>query len=155
MRSNGENTLATQVPYKAAPNIEQLAGAPADFRRFLSEAVEEAPPIVQRAQPIGFRHAAGPLAIQSRPSVEIDSGNAISGKARALFDFRDRLPATTATLVRSTLFCSKVAVVAGRRWFAAARTSRMIESISNNCRALTVLPQPSAPTSRRVRRPAW
>ena len=63
MRSNGEDTLAAQVPYKAAPNVEQLAGPPANFRGFLSEAVEEAPPIVQRAQPIAFRHAAGPLAI--------------------------------------------------------------------------------------------
>jgi len=86
MRSNGENTLATQVPYKAAPNIEQLAGAPANFRRFLSEAVEKAPPIVQRALPIAFRHASRPVAIQSRPSVEIDSRNAISGNARALLD---------------------------------------------------------------------
>ena len=91
MRSNGENTLATQVPYKAAPNIEQLAGPPANFRRFLSEGVEEAPPIVQRAQPIGFRHALRPLAIQARPGVEIDGWNAIGRKARALLDFRDGL----------------------------------------------------------------
>ena len=91
MRSNGENTLATHVPYKAAPNIEQLAGAPANFRRLLFEAVEEAPPIVQRAQPIAFRPAAGPLAIQSRLGVQIDGRDAISRKASALFDFRDRL----------------------------------------------------------------
>jgi hypothetical protein len=52
MRFNGENTLATQVPYKAAPNIEQLAGPPTNFHCFWTEGVEEAPAVVQRAQPI-------------------------------------------------------------------------------------------------------
>ena len=57
MRSNGLDALAVKPPNEAAPQVEQLARPPAEARSRFSEAVEEAPAVVERPAPIGLRHA--------------------------------------------------------------------------------------------------
>jgi hypothetical protein len=90
MCSYGENTLAAQSPYEAPPNVEQLAGRPADLRGLVSELVQEKAAVFERSAPVALRHGFRLLAVQSRPGVEVDGWNTVR-QAGALLDFRDRL----------------------------------------------------------------